>query len=146
MTREQRIEMLKAIYRTLPTMECRGLCQVCCGPVCMTRFERDRIEKHLGDKPVDHMGLACPVLNDAGRCSAYAVRPLICRLWGMVESLKCPHGCEPSRWLTDDEAAGLLAAMNAVGGDAVMFGLDEDDTRNVISELRSVRAQKCSQS
>jgi Fe-S-cluster containining protein len=100
----------------------------------MTRLERDRIETHLGDKLVDHMDLACPVLNDAGRCSAYAVRPLICRLWGMVKMMRCPHGCEPSRWLTDDEAKSLLTAVAAIGGDTVMFGLDESETTLAISE------------
>lgn len=48
----------------------------------------------------------CPVLR-AGLCGNHAHRPLICRLYGVVERLRCPYGCEPERWLTDEEAADL---------------------------------------
>lgn len=141
MTRERRIAMLKAIYRTLPKVECRGLCQECCGPVAMTRLERDRVERHLGDKPKLQSLQRCPVLSDAGRCLAYDVRPLSCRLWGVVDNpkMRCPHGCVPERWLTDKEASDFLNAVRVLGGEVVMFGLSEDQTEQVMRRLKSNR-------
>lgn len=45
-----------------------------------------------------------------GTCRVYARRPLICRLWGMVNHplMRCPHGCVPERWLTYEESQTLL--------------------------------------
>jgi hypothetical protein len=59
--------------------------------------------------------LTCSLLVD-GRCSAYAVRPLICRLWGSVASMRCPHGCVPSAVLTDGRARAMLDAARTIGG------------------------------
>lgn len=52
--------------------------------------------------------IACPLLTIDGRCSVYKHRPLICRLFGVVKKLQCPFGCEPSRWLSDEEAFKML--------------------------------------
>lgn len=52
--------------------------------------------------------LNCPHLSPIGTCSVYAIRPLICRIWGMVEAMPCEWGCKPSRMLTDDEAHHLI--------------------------------------
>lgn len=35
----------------------------------------------------------CPVLSADGRCTQYADRPMICRLWGATPDMPCPHGC-----------------------------------------------------
>jgi len=57
---------------------------------------------------------ACPAL-DEGRCTVYERRPSICRLWGVVESLACPHGCRPEpRALTDQEGFAFLARIHDV--------------------------------
>ena len=57
-----------------------------------------------GERTID-----CPALVD-GRCSVYEHRPLICRLWGAVESLPCPHGCEVTPGLLMDTGAHMLIA------------------------------------
>lgn len=36
----------------------------------------------------------CHLLKD-GRCSIYADRPLLCRLFGAVPKMACPFGCKP---------------------------------------------------
>ena len=61
-------------------------------------------------------GLTCPLLSANGRCTVYQVRPLICRLWGTTRALACPQGCQPERWVTDDEAVELLKRLFAVAG------------------------------
>lgn len=41
-----------------------------------------------------------------GTCRIYALRPLICRLWGAVDhpQMRCRFGCIPERWVTSEEA------------------------------------------
>jgi Fe-S-cluster containining protein len=117
------IEHLEDIYRRLPKIACAGKCQDSCGPIMMSPIEQRRVEKRTG-RPwltVDLEYLAdmillgktdcmtCPLLDAAsGRCSVYAIRPLICRLWGLVEKMRCPWGCIPERWVSDDEADSLI--------------------------------------
>jgi len=49
----------------------------------------------------------CPFLGPfpLGQCMAYSIRPLVCRAWGTMnnEQMRCPHGCVPERWLTNEE-------------------------------------------
>jgi Fe-S-cluster containining protein len=67
---------------------------------------------HMPKKLLD--GLAgecgmCPNLNQhTGLCEVYEVRPLICRAWGMLRSMRCPHGCQPSRLMDDKEFGDLV--------------------------------------
>lgn len=112
-------EKLLAVYARLPTVECRGLCQKACGVIMMTRLEYRRLANALGqDLDADPgVSLACPVLTDEGRCGAYPQRPLICRLFGLTKALACPHGCQPSRWLSDDEAGEFIGEVSRISGD-----------------------------
>lgn len=58
--------------------------------------------------------LTCPLLNPDGKCSVYEDRPAICRIWGAVEKMKCPHGCRPKKWMTRDESYAVLAATESI--------------------------------
>ena len=59
----------------------------------------------------------CTLLDEAtGRCTCYRDRPLVCRAWGTVESSVCPFGCEPDRWLTQQQFDELLARVADVAG------------------------------
>lgn len=78
----------------------------------------DRAGKKLDVNPDG----SCTFLNGT-RCSLYSIRPVICRLWGVVESMPCPHGCKPERVLTDEEGFGLVAATMELDGD--IQGADE---------------------
>jgi Fe-S-cluster containining protein len=83
----------------------------------MTRVEHDTIrQRHGVDIPQTGTDM-CPALTVLGRCSVYADRPLLCRIWGVVESLPCQWGCRPARVLTDAEGYGLLARAADVDGD-----------------------------
>lgn len=111
-------DSLERIYRAVPTVNCRGLCAESCGPIDMAPAERARITD-LGvtiPEPVDALDAIaaggspdCPALTDS-RCSVYVDRPLICRLWGAVESMPCPHGCEVTPGLLMDAGAHTLLA------------------------------------
>lgn len=116
---------LEEIWRRVPDVHCRGKCQECCGPIGLSHAEFARVKERVGDKlealsamSFGDLGigitgrgprLGCPLLVN-GRCSIYEIRPLICRIWGAIKAMRCPHGCRPKRWLKPDEAHALLSA------------------------------------
>jgi uncharacterized protein len=106
---------LQAIWDKVPEMEdCQGKCQSSCGPIPVYTPERKLIEGRTGRETT------CSMLTAAGVCSVYGIRPLICRIWGTVEDhpdARCPHGCKPKRWLTNEEAMALFAEVEALTGD-----------------------------
>lgn len=117
---------LDRLYKTLPHIKCKQLCQDCCGPIAMTEAEWRRIVDRVGCvTPVQRMMLklesrqsigravitdceTCPLLRD-GQCSIYDIRPLICRIWGLVKDMRCPHGCTPKFWLSPRQSYELLS-------------------------------------
>jgi len=104
------------VYDQIPAINCQGLCHESCGPVIpATTGERTHIAATRGvDIRPDwnHLADYCPALTMLGRCSVYEDRPTICRLWGVVESMPCPWGCQPEHYLTDEQGHALLAQMN----------------------------------
>lgn len=105
------------LYVGLPDIACRRLCHPACGPIVVPAEEWDRMEAATGGTPRGE-ALPCPHLDEvAGLCRAHELRPLICRLWGVVETMRCPWGCEPERWLSAAQAAELLdRALRLSGG------------------------------
>jgi Fe-S-cluster containining protein len=110
------IGSLDALYAELPDLDCKQLCardSGCLGAgLIMSPIEAWR----LGRFPVQE-GPGCPNLTRKGRCAGHEIRPMICRLWGLTESSRCPHGCEPSRWLTEDEMRDYVRRSAEAGDD-----------------------------
>lgn len=111
---------LKPIYDRLPELNCLGKCFESCGPIHWTVNEAALAERQTG-KPAmfvqEGQNLRCTYLDADRRCEVYAIRPLICRMFGQVEKMKCPFGCEPERWLSDDEARAMFGEiLPLVGG------------------------------
>lgn len=106
---------LEAIYAELPDVPCKGLCFGSCSFIAMSEAEHQRIRKE-GGVAIEMHHAPCPALDFAGRCSVHELRPLICRLYGATPALRCPHGCKPSRWLTNDEVADLIDRLDAIAG------------------------------
>lgn len=106
------------VYDKLPAIHCQRKCQASCGPILMSRLEWQRIKRKMGYRPKAKSLLeVCPMLNqNSGSCRVYSIRPMICRLWGLVEKMACPWGCEPERWVTDKEAAELLHEIETLAG------------------------------
>lgn len=113
-------DKLDKIYKKLPKLNCKGLCQQSCSLIKVGELERKRVAQHLGSDPfipsenfLEVLAASpfdqwkCSLLKD-GKCSIYRIRPLICRLFGLVEKMKCPFGCVPDRWLTDSEAKKMM--------------------------------------
>jgi Fe-S-cluster containining protein len=116
------LRKLEAIYASLPTIECKKLCGFTnCGGVPFEKIERRNLADSGFERrrdPYVRIGeLTCTYLSKEGTCEIYAARPLICRLFGLVDVkiLRCPHGCVPSRWLTDLEAKQIMKAVFDLG-------------------------------
>lgn len=105
---------LDALYARLPDVPCTGQCFTSCSYIGMSEAEHQRL-KRAGFEIHMHMS-PCPALDFAGRCSVHPLRPLICRLYGAVEALRCPWGCEPERWLEKDEVLEFVGEAEKLAG------------------------------
>lgn len=109
------IDKIREIYKEIPTLDCKGLCHEYCGILAMTLPEYEVLSRHGQHGAYNHTML-CPKLQLNNMCSAYEYRPLICRLWGVVEDLKCPHGCQPERYLTKQEQREITKRVELAAG------------------------------
>jgi Fe-S-cluster containining protein len=124
LTRSQMDEALKALYDRIPAIpDCTGQCWTSCGPIDMSDRERQRIRKRgfeitpIDDARVMTETYYCEALTRDRRCAVYELRPLVCRLWGASESLKCPYGCIPEGgWISDQVAYELIIESGRIGG------------------------------
>ncbi|MEV4251320.1 YkgJ family cysteine cluster protein [Streptosporangium canum] len=115
--------VLADIHAQIPQVACRGLCarHDCADDIGMGARERQRLRQAGVPMPTRHHAAAhgarpCPALSQ-GRCSAYEVRPTICRVFGATEGLAYPHGCEviEGRPLTMAEGFALVDAAAVAG-------------------------------
>jgi len=127
---EQRLD---AVYETLPKIECKGHCQNACGPIGMTPDEHRRMVEAAGHEVGVDKELTCNLLTREGKCSVYAVRPAICRLWGVEETMLCPWGCKPSRVLTFEEGHHFLSLVNKITGRKPIVTTVEPELFEIIS-------------
>lgn len=109
---------LRLLYAELPTVRCQQQCQEYCRNITMSGVEFDLIREELGYTP--HSDPAnpepCPLLDSCGDCFVYRLRPMICRLWGITETMQCPWGCEPTpRYLREEEAFAYLIRTGLFG-------------------------------
>lgn len=113
------IDKIREIYKEIPDIDCKGLCSEACGPILMTKPEREVLKSH-GYKG-HNSNLECSLLGVNLRCQAYEHRPTICRLWGTINPiLLCPYGCEPrdgSRLLDDKQARAIIDRINTIAGE-----------------------------
>lgn len=114
----QRLRAIRDLYARLPKMECKGECSSSCGPIDMSQIERKAIVEATGeDVSFAPRTLTCTKLNFLGRCSIYDLRPMICRLWGISEAMKCPWGCVPEGGhLSDADSARFMHEVMRIGG------------------------------
>ena len=92
------------LYKKIPRFECIEGCTDCCGPVPWTDHELKRAG--LTAPPPEREDKSCGFANKG--CAIHAARPLMCRLFGTVEDLRCPHGRGPLVLLKPEEAHDLV--------------------------------------
>lgn len=125
MTPEQRAAIFAELYATIPDPKCKGLCVDTCTAIPLTVYEARVLRKagmpmpHAEDMVVRILAgehPRCPALVE-GRCTVYDIRPLICRLYGAVEDLRCEHGCEPDEgFMATEDSHRLLEVLTNLGG------------------------------
>jgi len=133
---------LADLYAQIPDVGCRGKCTEFCTSFALPRLEKRLIRRATGvdlgpthNKP----GTPCPLLTADGQCSAYDVRPLICRIWGASRLYPCPHGCRPAGPpLSLRDTYRLLAEAYSISGQGVtarivgaVAGLDDDTLERI---------------
>lgn len=110
------VAQLEALYAQVPPVACIGKCAKACRSIPLVAVEARRLQAATHVKPRTVGDDRCVYLTPAGRCSAYAVRPFICRAYGLVSSLTCPFGCTPATWLDSDHFLRLAQAIERLGG------------------------------
>jgi Fe-S-cluster containining protein len=115
---------LAHIYAQLPTVACQRKCgKDICGPIVAFPTERRRIDAAAFPLQL-HYRLAgtrstCGLYQpDPDRCRVHAHRPLLCRLWGVVDDpkMRCHYGCQPTFWVTNAQVAAWLNELGALDG------------------------------
>lgn len=103
-------------------LDCQGKCEDSCrSPFEAMDHEARRILQRTGRPLVPGDGCrGCSHLTPLGRCSVYDIRPFVCRLFGTTPTVRCEHGCQPVKWLTDGEALVLVAEIEN------LYGADHD--------------------
>lgn len=124
LTRSQIDTQLQALYDQIPPIpDCDGRCWTSCGPIDMSDRERQHIRQAGYRITPWREALAsidafyCEALTSGKRCAVYDMRPMVCRLWGAAEGLKCPFGCIPEGgWLSDHDGYRLIMESMRIGG------------------------------
>ena len=91
------IKSLEKIYSEIPDFKCQH-CHKCCGPIIWFEPEEILIRDYLQRNNLKRIiwttnefkknNMICPYLSN-GRCKIYPVRPIVCRLQGNINELKC---------------------------------------------------------
>lgn len=99
-------QILDNLRKQIPFFKCISGCTLCCGPVPFSKIERKAIK---GKKKEVVKGLSCPYECSKG-CSIYEHRPIICRLFGVVNSplMRCHHGFMPDTLLSEVQGDKIL--------------------------------------
>lgn len=110
-------ERLQAdVYAKIPSVACKMLCQASCTVIPCSAAEASAVQRAGGERLYPRDDLSCSMLDSDGSCRVYNDRPTICRLYGAVEGMLCPHGCVPERILSRPEAMELLRKADEIGG------------------------------
>lgn len=140
LTRSQMDAELQKLYDRIPAIpDCDGRCWTSCGPVGMSDRERQRI-RQAGYKITPYQQAMrkaetyyCEALTGDKRCAVYdLLRPVVCRLWGAVESLPCIYGCIPEGgYLSDVEGYWLISESMRIGGGEHAASVPVEEIREI---------------
>lgn len=88
---------LKEIYSLIPDFNCKH-CHKCCGPIIWFKPEEMLIRGYMVKNNIEYIvwsteefkknNMRCPYLKN-DKCVIYLVRPIVCRLQGVISELPC---------------------------------------------------------
>lgn len=134
------IEQIRDLYNQLPHIECKGLCDAWCSGIAPTQAENEQIRRRKGLRlTLQNTAERCPLLDVVTkRCNGYTVRPMICRLWGLTERMRCPHGCEPQWELSFIDEQTFMQKAALFSGDISQEDYDRWQQRLADPEIRAL--------
>lgn len=114
---------VKKLWSKIPSIKCQRKCHATCGVIIMSEAEKKMIIDRIGHDPFIEQYIAiyskipgclsCPLLKDE-KCSIYDIRPAVCRIYGAVKKMQCPHGCIPDKWLSDEKGREILSELGMI--------------------------------
>ena len=119
-----KLKRLKKLYSMIPYFECIDNCGECCGVPGIYKYEMKRINRFIKKNNLKinfemewklnkllfislNEKRNCSALSENKKCLIYPVRPAMCRLYGVIEDLKCPHK-KAIKYLTREKAENIL--------------------------------------
>jgi Fe-S-cluster containining protein len=88
---------LEEIYSLIPDFDCKN-CHKCCGPIVWFKPEEILIREYMLKNNIKYVvwsteefkksDMRCPYIKN-DKCVIYPVRPIVCRLQGVVSDLPC---------------------------------------------------------
>lgn len=141
------ISRLNKIYDHIPSFECKH-CQQCSNPIMWFKAEQininDYLQKHhlcfltLSEEEFQQNQMKCPYLQN-NRCAIYQVRPIVCRLQGVIPELTCPFN--EKVLLSKEQYHRIVSEFNLLNRD--ICGIEEYfGTRKEISKQVVLKQQK----
>ncbi len=128
-----KLKKLQTLYDSLPELKCKGLCYESCGPIGMEPIEVENISNASHEIPTVNKEFVCSALVN-NRCSIYEQRPAVCRLYGMVPKLACPHGCRPRKKMTNNKGRKFLKEIQEIKSGASHFTFDFNRQLNLTND------------
>jgi hypothetical protein len=99
------------LYKKIPRFECIEGCTDCCGPVPWSEYELK--QARLAAPPQERADKTCQFAQ-AG-CTIHQARPLMCRVFGAIEDLRCPHGRGPLKLLSIEAGHEIVRRYKKLG-------------------------------
>lgn len=94
--------VIKELREEIPSFECIPGCTDCCGPIVFSKWEWSQVKEKKEAESID-----CPYSLQS-KCEIYDDRPILCRIYGTVEDLLCPHGKRPPTLLTKEQGKDIM--------------------------------------
>jgi len=123
---------VEEIYSLIPNYNCKH-CHKCCLPIIWFEPENVLIKEYLKNNNLDWSyknfnNKKCSFLKENG-CSIYPVRPIVCRLQGVISDLTCKNNME-NNYLSDFQLKKIKEKFNKL--------LEETDSKNIFYSNRKV--------
>lgn len=109
---------IQKIADRIPAFECIPGCTDCCGPVPFSPSEWEAVTEKKDMPTTDTaellmklsqgVSVTCPYAVKEVGCAIYEQRPIMCRIYGTVEDLRCPHGKRPETLFTVMQGKTIL--------------------------------------